>query len=632
MSFVAALRRSRLTHLAAIAGAVVVASACSNGDGGGAQPDPDDTGGALDDSSVGSDVATDGGAGDSDSAPDTNVPPADAPWDVKLPPTPKSPELWYWHHSYLSSTNDKEPAASEALIDQAASAGYTGLALWDSSQSYVQKSDWDASKLKAVIAYAVGRGLKVLPSTAPFGYSYEILQTDPNLAEGQRVVGTKMKVTGGKLVLQNSLPPVVNGDMETPGAGWLSFGDARVSRDTSVHHSGGASAHISGSATASDNARLVEVIDVVPWRLYHLHFWAKTQDLARNKPTINVFDPGAGNPSRFYLDVDFTGTHDWTSIDVTFNSNASSKLGVYIGMWGGNSGDLWVDDLAMEETAFVNLIRRDGAPLKVYDATTTYAEGIDYAKIEDPKIAGAHFDGWHDPPVPTVPSGSKLTEGMVVSVDHYTVVPIYGFEVGACLTEPAVQTWEAANAKAIAAIFPKDSGFFLQYDEMRHMDSCAKCKAAGKSPGELLAWHVGVTADAIEAVRPGAQLYVWNDMFDPYHNAHDNYFTVEGDIAGSWAGLRPGTIVMNWIRSKESLKFFSGADPKQPHPFRQILAGYYDSGDGKGSAASDLAAAKGSPGVIGAMYTCWNDGCYGQLAQYAQGIKDGWAAYSASVP
>ena len=39
------------------------------------------------------------------------------------------PELWYWHHSYL--TNASALQSSKALIDQAYAAGYTGVAFWE---------------------------------------------------------------------------------------------------------------------------------------------------------------------------------------------------------------------------------------------------------------------------------------------------------------------------------------------------------------------------------------------------------------------------------------------------------------------------------------------------------------------
>src|ERR1700733_8827155 len=42
---------------------------------------------------------------------------------TSLPPTPEQPQLWYWHHSYLSPTSAVEPRHSEQLIDEAADAG-----------------------------------------------------------------------------------------------------------------------------------------------------------------------------------------------------------------------------------------------------------------------------------------------------------------------------------------------------------------------------------------------------------------------------------------------------------------------------------------------------------------------------
>jgi len=119
-----------------------------------------------------------------------------------LPPTPATPELWYWHHSFLSPNASDEPAASEALIDRAAAAGYHGLALWDSMLDLVGPSGFDGSKLATVIAYAHGRGLDVLAAGPPYGWSNDILRSNPNLAEGQCVIGTQFKVQGGVLVPQ----------------------------------------------------------------------------------------------------------------------------------------------------------------------------------------------------------------------------------------------------------------------------------------------------------------------------------------------------------------------------------------------------------------------------------------------
>ena len=40
-----------------------------------------------------------------------------------------------------------------------------------------------------------------------------------------------------------------------------------------------------------------------------------------------------------------------------------------------------------------------------------------------------------------------------------------------------------------------------------------------------------------EAAGPGRELWIWDDMFNPHHNAHDGYFLINGTVAGSWEGI-----------------------------------------------------------------------------------------------
>jgi hypothetical protein len=564
-----------------------------------------------------------------------------------LPPTPAQPELWYWHHSYLSGTSKIEPAHSEALIDAAVDAGYTGLAFWDSSQSYLTLPGWDSSKMQTVIAYAQSKGLKLLAGTAPYGYSNDLLQSDPNLAEGEPVVGAGFKVAAGSsgnfLLQLNSLPAVQNGGFESGKTVWFGTGDARTIVDTTAAdcHSGSACGEIVGSATATDNARFTTGLTVKPHRLYHIQCWLKTAALSGNGMTVEVLDfSGATTVTQIYAPIDFGATQDWTRIDLTFNSRRSSQVSLYLGIWGGNQGNAWIDDIEVEETSFVNVLRRGGAPLKIYDSTgTVYVEGTDYAPVADPHLAArpGNYDFWHMPPVISVPAGSALQVGQMVSADYYTVVPIVPTgQVGVCLSEPAVQTWIQANVTDLAKLFPAGTGVFLGYDEMRQVNSCELCASKGLTAGQLLAANVGETWATVQGVMPGSSAYVWSDMFDPNHNAtakYQNEFDVEGDLTGSWAGLPPGTTIMNWHLGglTASMNFFAGLqDSTQPHAFQQIISGYYDSGDGAASAQAEMSAATGIPGLVGAMYTSWVDD-YSQLGPYAVAVRAAWPAYRASV-
>jgi hypothetical protein len=589
------------------------------------------------DDAGGPDAAT--ASGDASVSADAN-PASDAAlaWQP-LPPTPQTPELWYWHHSYLSPTSTTEPAHSKTLIDQAAAAGYTGLAFWDSSLTFANRPNWDTSNLATVVAYARSKGMNVLAGGAPYGYSNDMLKTDPNLAEGARIVGGQFKVTGNALVPVNTLAPLANGGFESGKTVWFGIGDARTDIDASVAHTGSSSGVIHGGT--SGNARLTQAMTLVPWRLYHAELWSKTQAFSGNELHVEVLDfKTQQNVTITRMDetvVKGSGSDTgWTVFDYAFNSQASTDVTMYIGVWGAFTGTVWVDDVTVEETALVNVLRRGGTPLKVYDANGTYAEGSDCANVADPALSAAPgtYDPWHAPPSVAVPTGSKLQAGQTVMMDYYTVVPQIGWEVSSCLSESAVQQWNHDNAVAQAKVFPRGTGVFLDYDEMRQGDSCDLCRSKNMTAGQLLAWNVEQTTQTLEgAWGPGAKFYFWDDMFNPFHNAVANYYDVEGDLTGSWQGLPPGTTIMQWNLGDlaHSLAFFSGADARQPHAMQQIIAGYYDSGDGATAATSEMQAAMGIKGVVGLMYTSWADD-YTQLTAYANAAKAAWPAYRQSTP
>ncbi len=590
-------------------------------------------------------------AGDDTGGPDASAPPSDASVFVDglagdaalawqpLPPTPQTPELWYWHHSYLSPTSTTEPAHSKALIDQAAAAGYTGLAFWDSALTFANRPNWDNSNLATVVAYAHSKGMSVLAGGAPYGYSNDMLKTDPNLAEGAPIVGGQFKVNGNALVPVNTLAALGNGGFESGKTAWFGIGDARTDIDGTVAHAGSSSAVIHGGT--SGNARLTQAMTLTPWRLYHVQLWSKTQAFSGNELDVEVLDFKTQQTVTITrMDetvVKGSGSDTgWTVFDYAFNSQASTDVTMYIGVWGAFSGTVWVDDVAVEETALVNVLRRGGTPLKVYDANATYTEGSDYADVTDPALAAAPgtYDPWHAPPSIAVPAGSKLKSGQMVTMDYYTVVPQIGWEVTSCFSEPAVQQWNHDNAVAQSKAFPAGTGVFLDYDEIRQGDSCDLCRSKNMTAGQLLAWNVEQTTQTLDGVwGAGTKFYFWDDMFNPFHNAVANYYDVEGDLTGSWQGLPPGTTIMQWNLGDlaNSLAFFSGTDARQPHAMQQIIAGYYDSGDGATAATTELQAAMGIKGVVGLMYTSWEDD-YTQLSAYANAAKAAWPAYRQSAP
>ncbi|MFL6463752.1 MAG: hypothetical protein ACJ73N_05010 [Bryobacteraceae bacterium] len=555
---------------------------------------------------------------------------------VSFGPPPVTPQLWYWHHSYL--VTDEAYQKSCALLDKAAAAGYTGLALWDSGLNYVGNPSWPAKNetyMREFLKYAAAKRMRIIAAPSPYGFSNEALEMNPNWAESQRVIGAQFEVdrSGTKLNFRNSFPGLANGGFENGEADWFSTGDQGLGLNSTAH-SGKNSAVI---VDAPRNARLRQKFPLQPWRQYHLRLFFKSSNF-HGAPMISVFDSGDLKKVRFNVSLHANGTHDWTQLDYTFNSQDSTEGYLYFGVWGGSSGLLWFDDVSLEETALVYLTRRPGTPVRVYDPVQPgleFIEGKDFNAITDARmqISKPFTDDYHQPTPITLPQGTRLKPGQKLSIDFYAVITVPGLHsVSLCLTDPASTQWVAKNGQAIHQLLPPDSGLFLGYDEIRQANSCGSCRSRQLSAGQLLAWNVRQTISAYNSVAPNHPLYIWNDMFDPYHNAHANYFYVEGDLAGSWSGIPASVTVMNWNLDHlhDSLVWFSGTDAKQPTPHAQIIAGYYDTGNGTAAAQQELQAATGAPGILGFMYTTWNDD-YSQLASFAAAAKSGWYSYRSSL-
>ncbi|MBV9308379.1 MAG: hypothetical protein JOZ45_19695 [Acidobacteriaceae bacterium] len=490
--------------------------------------------------------------------------------------------------------------------------------------------------MREFLKYAAAKGMKIIAIPSLYGFSNEVLEMNPNWAESQRVLGAHFEVdqSGTKLNFKSSFPGLANGGFESGETDWFSTGDKGLGINNNVAHGGKNSAVI---ADTPGNARLRQKFPLQPWRQYHLQLFYKSSDF-RGAPMISVFDGGSRKKVRFNVSLQANGTHNWTQLDYTFNSQDSTEGELYFGVWGGSSGLLWFDDVQLEETALVYLTRRPGTPVRVYDSvrpSLEFTEGRDFNPIADARMQAKNpfTDDYHQPTPITLPPGTRLKPGQKVSVDYYAVTTVPGMHsVSMCLTDPASIQWVAANGRAIHQLFPVDSGLFLGYDEIRQANSCGSCRKRHLSAGQLLAWSVGQTMETYGSVAPGHPFYTWNDMFDPYQNAHANYFYVEGDLAGSWTGIPANVTIMNWNLDhlRDSLLWFSGTDTRQPTQHAQIIAGYYDTGNGPAAAQGELQAASGVPGILGLMYTTWNDD-YSQLASFANAAKSGWSSYRSSL-
>lgn len=526
------------------------------------------------------------------------------------------------------------------MFDRAAAAGYTGVAFWDVSAGYLNSPLWPAgaaSYFEQALAYAHSRGLQVTVPGMPYGYANDVLANNPNWAESQRVIGTRYKVSADRRSLQivNSFPGLLNTSFESGAVDWFDIGDICVRVDNMVAHTGNASVLISN---APGNGRIRQSFNLQPWRQYHLRFWVKSQNYSGTArfSIVNYDNPKI---SLVKARLSMGSTQDWTEIDYTFNSQDTTRAWLQIGVHGGSRGNLWLDDIQIEETGLIYLTRRVGTPVTVYDPDNpdiVFAEGSDYDYISDPYLSSVirPFNGsWHTPPIVTLPSSTTLRPGQIVAIDSYSASPIpTAWGQNMCFTHPDVLNYGHQNALALKDVVPPDTNILMGYDEIRQMHSCALCKAKGLTADQLLAWSVRQSIQTYNSVLPASPLWIWSDMFDPYHNAVANYYNVEGDLSGSWTGVPASVIILNWNRWNltNSLNWFAGTNAQQPVAHKQIIAGYYDTGNGTAAAESELAAAAGIAGLLGLMYTTWEDD-YSQLENFAAAVHALWPNYLASI-
>ncbi|MCX6645754.1 MAG: hypothetical protein NTY09_05275 [bacterium] len=553
--------------------------------------------------------------------------------DVKVNPSqPDHHELWYYHGVNLLPDQSLQDAKD--LLQTAKDAGYTQVVLADfklGTSDIQSQTYWDHLQDYADTAAQIG--IEVIPSLVPVGYSDAVLCHDPNLIEGQPVYDCTFKVNGSTAsVVQDPATAFVNGNFEQHSGddftGWnIMDGPGVVNfADSSVVHSGSTSIRFENfTSNQYGHARIRQEVQVKPWNCYAVSFWLKSSALS---PTggfnVLVFDQEFDDTLEF-LNYDINSTQDWVHYYTIFNSQDNTSVNIYFGMWGGESGQFWIDDVTIENAGLINLIRRDGAPLTVTNnaGTVTYQEGVDFDYVEDPLMghAGSYtgtFDLYHEHPVITLTPGSAINNGDTILADYYHCTFVYAMQPACCLTEPAVfDIFQSTLSKVNELIHP--SRVFIGVDELRVVNWCNSCQSTGKTPGQLLADATQQIDQIAHQINPDWKLITWSDMYDPNHNAVDGYYLSNGTLAGSWEGLPQSWDIGNWYQlNTDTLAWFGSLGN------RQILCGYYDESGPDFSITDWLDLSKNTDGVYACMYTTWWKG-FDDLVPWAQAVKD-WDA------
>ena len=494
---------------------------------------------------------------------------------------------------------DAEAARVIALLKRAKGAGYTHALLADSKFArlgdVIESYRTNAARVKQTAAEL---GIELVPAIFPIGYSNSMLYHDPNLAEGLPVKDSLFVVREG------TARHVPDPDVRLPDGGmndrkaWTFIDDSVVFEDGAMH---------SGPTMA--NARLARKLTVAPFRQYHISVRVRTRGFTG--ATAEIKSIGADGTQLQWTNTGIKADQEWTTHHVTFNTLSNTTVTLYFGVWGGHQGSIWWDAAAVSECGLVNVLRRPGAPFVVRtEDGRVLREGTDYDNVRDPQLGNKPWPGeyttWHEPPDIRV---HGLADGTRLRVSFFHPHIIYDGQVCICPSEPATTALLRDEAERVHNLWHAKT-YMMSHDEWRVLGWDQACLARHLSPGQIAADSARTCTGILRETAPGGRVAVWSDMFDPFHNATDHYYLVNGSLADSWLGLDSSTLIINWNsgHAAESLRFFAGRG------HQQIIAGYYDSG--VASIRPWLVASKGVDGVIGVMFTTWR-GNYTDLEAFA---------------
>lgn len=513
-----------------------------------------------------------------------------------------APDRFVWIFGW-GLNRDRDVEEVSKVLAAAAAHGLNGAVVSFGLDSLCKHDADYLRRLEAIRQTCERNKLELIPSVFSVGYGGGLLAHNPNLAEGLPVVDAPFLVSGNEARhIPDSAASIVNGGFEAfsgnkfPGFGFHDEPGQISFADTNTAHSGRAAVRLENfGADPHGHGRVMQSVRVTPQRCYRVSMWVKTDGLRPASAFRCMVLAGDHDlaPRQFNLPA----TTDWRKISFLFNSLNHEQVNLYAGLWEGKAGKVWLDDWTIEDTGPVNVLHRPGTPVTVRSEVggTTFTAGRDYAPLAAPD-----FNVWRGDSTPAILKllpGSRIKDGDRLRVSWYHPMLIHDSQVTTCMAEPELYEIFDHEAKLLAErLHPRR--VLLGTDEVRMGGSCRAC--GGRDMAQLLGECVSRQAAAIQRYSPNARIYVWSDMFDPNHNAHPNYYLVQGDFTGSWKQVSTNLVMAVWggAPREKSLRFFA------EQGFPVLIACYYDA-DTLAAVKDWMALARLQPNVRGFMYTPW---------------------------
>lgn len=503
---------------------------------------------------------------------------------------PRPPELWVYCQTNLQVDENAQRVAM--LLERAGRAGYSRMVLADVKLSRLGTLEEPYFRNAATVKEAAQRaGVELVPAVFPIGYSEGILFHDQDLAEA-------LPVRDAGMIVRDGYARPLEEPRELTEPSWLDELWVREEKGWRCRDPAGA------------NARVVFRETVRPWRQYHLALTIETRDFD-GVPEAKVL---VGEQGLAFSSLGCKRTQPPTRHHTVFNSLENGEVRIYVGAWGAQGGELAVSDVVLEPAPFLNLVRREGAPLSVRRMNgKTLVEGKDFEPLADPAMGrlpwpGA-YDAWHEPPRLRV----FAPDDTMLLVSYHHAITVHDGQVTVCPSEKKTLDLLRDEAKRVHGLFGNRT-WFMSHDEIRVLNQDESCRRRELDAGELLADHVRDCTRILRALDAKADVWVWSDMFDPAHNARAGYYLVRGDLAGSWEGLEKHVGVAAWHfdERERSLRFF------RERGHRLLIAGYYDGPVPRVKEWLEAAAKAGGADAV--MYTTWQ-GRFDDLEAFAEAVR-----------
>ncbi len=474
---------------------------------------------------------------------------------------------------------------------------------------------WYFTDVDTLHQYSVATNTEIIPSI--FG-GEGILWHDPDLAEGFPTT-CKYVIEGDTgRILSDPRMLLPNGDFEKVSngqfTGWGYYDNPNVSMfvDSTTVHSGKYSARCTNFTDTTPRTRFIKGLTCDSNTSYHMSVWVKTQNFQQGYGgSFQLLAiGGAGNNSRSLTATQYdipATSNGWMKYDVVFNTLGFTSVSVYVGVWDGTGGTIWFDDFQIEDAGLTNMLHRATTLPQVtpLHGGKRYVEGADYQQLIDKVMEQSNGSyPWHASPSFKLSTGSSIHNGDTVQVKFWRTMTVLNYQNGdgyqfPCLSEDTLYSIFHEQIRSLDALH-KPHQYFLSHDEWRVLGWDSACESRHLTAGQILADNLTKCDSIIKVVHPNAQTYVWSDMFDTLHNAHNNYYLVNGDLTGDWNLIPKNITIVNWSGGfmKQSLKFFAD------HGFSQVTSPYYDVPNTVNMRDWRIAM-EGIPNMNGMMYTTW---------------------------